>query len=91
MANKSLHGNVEDCPACALRREEFDKSSLNQPVVPCNLCGSTMRIALDDRGIVDRSVRWAREHYWPQRLARWAIQNGDNVANTPISGDFSHL
>lgn len=64
MTDRTLHGNGEPCPACALRRE-FRGPGLAPDPIPCNLCGGVGRLALSDAEIVAAAVAWARVHHWP--------------------------
>ncbi len=75
MANPALHHNGTSCPQCELRREAVNLEFTGAADVPCNGCGGTGRIAHSDTTIVRDCVEWAREHYWPEREARWALQN----------------
>lgn len=75
MANAALHENGTTCPACELRREEANRGFTGKANVPCNNCGGTGRVAFDPHQIIAGSVRWAREHYWPERERRWAAEN----------------
>lgn len=70
MADPTLHGNGDRCPACALRRAS--RSPWDSARVVCNACGGTGRQARSDAEIVAAHVDWARAHYWPEREARWA-------------------
>lgn len=47
MPDATLHGNGEECPACALQREalDTDHSLMIRPTIPCNLCGAVGRVA----------------------------------------------
>ena len=65
MADPTLHGNGEPCPACALRREGEDTTAVLRPEVPCNACGGTGRAGFTDEMIIAAAAAWAREHYWP--------------------------
>lgn len=72
MPDPTLHGNGEDCPACALRRDELRAAAAVDQVVPCNFCGGTGRAVVE---IIREAVAWAGEHYWPACEARWKMQN----------------
>lgn len=75
MADPGLHENGEPCPACALRREAEDKTSILRTPVPCNNCGGTGRIGFSDAQIVATAAAWAREHYWPEFDRRNGIRD----------------
>ena len=77
MADHSLHGNCERCPACALRREGLDLAPFDRASVPCNNCGGTGLVAISEAEIVRIAVEHARLHYWPAFEARWLAQNGE--------------
>ena len=66
MADPTLDGNGEPCPACALRRQDEDTTAVLRPAVPCNHCGGIARVALPIEQIVAAHVAWARAHYWPE-------------------------
>ncbi len=72
MADPTLHGNGIACPACELRREEAHRHFTGRIDVPCNNCGGTGRVAFSTSDIIRGHVVWARENYWPERIARWA-------------------
>jgi hypothetical protein len=74
MVDITLHGNGEDCPACALRRDYLRAAGAMDQVVSCNFCGGTGRVGRAVAEIVREAVTWARDHYWPERDARWADQ-----------------
>lgn len=67
-----LHGNGDDCPACALRREDLRADRAMEQSVPCNFCGGTGRVGRAVTEIIREAVQWAASHYWPERVARWA-------------------
>lgn len=67
MSTPYLHGNHDLCPACALRREMQDTSTIHRPEVPCNVCGGEGYLTLSDAEIVRRTVEEARRIYWPSR------------------------
>lgn len=75
MPDASLHGNGDDCPACALRRDELRAAGAMDQTVDCNLCGGLGRIPRDPGEIVRLSAEWARRHYWPAREAAWRAEN----------------
>lgn len=77
MADHTLHGNCERCPACALRREGLDLAPFDRASVPCNNCGGTGLVAISEAEIVRIAVEHARLHYWPAFKARWLAQNGE--------------
>lgn len=72
MPDQTLYGNGEDCPACALRRDELRESAAFDQVVSCNFCGWTGRVGRAVAAIVREAVNWAADHYWPEREARWS-------------------
>lgn len=72
-ADATLHGNGICCPACELRRESRDP--MDETPVPCNTCGGTGRVGHSDHDIIRTSTAWAKEHYWPERIRRWELQN----------------
>lgn len=69
MPDPALHGNGEDCPACALRREGHDPAAVLRPAVACNLCGGVGRIAIPTAEIIARQCAEARA-YWAAFDAR---------------------
>lgn len=71
MADKTLHGNGEDCPACALRRDDLREAGAMDQVVSCNFCGGSGRVGIALAEIIREAVGWAANHYWPERDARW--------------------
>ncbi|APX88663.1 hypothetical protein BV394_02055 [Brevirhabdus pacifica] len=75
MPDVSLHGNGEDCPACALRREGLREVKAMKQAVSCNFCGGTGRVGRAVREIIREAVEWAAENYWPEREARWQQPN----------------
>lgn len=75
MADPTLHGNGDDCPACALRRDELRAAAAVDQLVPCNFCGGTGRVGRAVVEIIREAVAWAAEHYWPSCEARWKAQN----------------
>ena len=83
MADRTLHGNGTECPACALRREGMDTAAILRPHVPCNYCGGVGRLPIAEAAIVAEAVAWAREHYWPARKALWALQNAEGAEPSP--------
>ena len=76
MPDKALHGNGDNCPACELRRDELRTAGAWKQEVECNYCGGEGRLARAVADIVREHVEHARAHYWPEREARWAKQNG---------------
>lgn len=72
-----LHGNGEDCPACALRRDELRADRAMAQEVPYNFCGGTGRVGRAVAEIVREAVEWARAVYWPAAEARWAAEEGN--------------
>ncbi len=71
MPDPALHGNGEDCPACALRRDRLRAGAAMDQVVGCNLCGGSGRLGKTEAEIIRESVEMAAVHYWPEPLARW--------------------
>lgn len=71
MADKTLHGNGEDCPACALRRDGLREAAAMDQVVSCNFCGGSGKVGRAVVEIIREAVEWAAVHYWPEREARW--------------------
>ncbi len=61
MPDATLHGNGENCPACALRREN---DPWQTECHPCNFCQSTGRVPFTEARIVADAVAWAKDHYW---------------------------
>lgn len=59
-----LHGNGDDCPACALRRDDLRAVGAVDQTVPCNLCHGAGRIARPVETVIAGHVAWARAHYW---------------------------
>ena len=70
MPDMNLHGNGENCPACALRRDELRQSAALDQVVACNFCGGTGRVGRAVEDIIREDVKWAAEFYWPDRERR---------------------
>lgn len=70
LATPYLHGNCDPCPACELQRTGLDTGPSRRAKVPCNLCGGKGYLPLEDGEIVRRTVIWAREHYWPERITQ---------------------
>lgn len=66
MADPTLHGNHDPCPACEFRREVQDKSPFFRDEVPCYVCGGRGFLPLSDAEIVRRTCDEARKLYWPQ-------------------------
>lgn len=64
MPDATLHGNGDDCPACALQREE---DPWRREKYRCNRCNGTGRLPRSAAQIVAAEVAWARAHYWPER------------------------
>ena len=79
MADPALHGSGHTCPACELRREAVNAEIGGAVDVPCNECGGTGRIAIAETDIIAGCVAWARENYWPARIARWAQHNAQSA------------
>ena len=75
MADITLHGNGEACPACELRREAQDNGAVLRPEVPCNVCKGTGRLGFTAAEICRRTVEEARRCYWPEVERRWAEQS----------------
>lgn len=71
LADATLHGNGEACPACALRREVEDQGAILRPHVPCNVCGGVGRLGFGDAEICRRTVEEAWRIYWPEVERRW--------------------
>lgn len=69
MPTPYLHGNHDDCEACALRREAEDTAVVLRDPVPCNYCGGWGFLPLASAEIVRRTVQEAREIYWPKKEA----------------------
>ncbi|KIC42213.1 hypothetical protein RA27_02115 [Ruegeria sp. ANG-R] len=68
MPDPSLHGNGEDCPACALRREaDRDRTVYGSARLDCNNCHGTGRIAYTVRQVYEIQLAEARKHYWSQK------------------------
>lgn len=63
MPDPTLHGNGQDCPACALQREAQDTAAVLRPAVACNLCGGAGRIAIPTADIIAHHCADAREHW----------------------------
>ncbi len=61
MADPTLCGNGDDCPACALRREGDPWQTGKHP---CNNCGGTGRIPRSMKDIVEQQAAQARRTYW---------------------------
>ena len=72
MPDITLHGNGEDCPACALRRDHLRAEGAIDQVVECNFCGGTGRVGRAVEAIIREAVEWAAKHYWPSREKAWA-------------------
>ncbi len=66
----TLHGNGQDCPACALQREATDPGAVLRPVPPCNLCGGRGRLAFTAAQIIETTTAEARRTHWPAFDAR---------------------
>lgn len=66
MADATLHGNHDHCPACELRRDMIDTRKFARPEVPCNVCGGVGYIALSDAMIISRACTEAIRTYWPE-------------------------
>lgn len=66
MADPTLHGNHDPCPACELRREVQDTRPIDRHPVPCNVCGGRGFLPLPEAEIVRRTCDEARRLYWPQ-------------------------
>mgnify|MGYP000406868297 CR=1 FL=1 len=77
MADKALHGNGDNCPACELRRDDLRASKAMDQSVECNFCGGTGRVGKAVEQIIREAVEWARVHYWPERKAAWARQKNE--------------
>lgn len=75
MADATLHGNGEACPACTLRREVQDHGVLLRPDVPCNVCGGLGRLGFTAAEVCRRTVEEARRCYWPKVEQGWAEQS----------------
>ena len=68
MPDPTLHGNGDNCEACALQREESQATrTFYRTGFQCNRCGGTGRIPRDTARIVADHVEEARKHYWPTR------------------------
>ncbi|MAU44372.1 MAG: hypothetical protein CMP09_05970 [Yangia sp.] len=76
MADASLHGNGEKCPACELRRDPLREAAELDQAVECNFCGGTGRVGRAVAEIIREAVQWAAANYWPEREARWREDNG---------------
>lgn len=75
MADMTLHGNGENCPACELRRgPQRSDRAMNQSV-ECNFCGGSGRVGRAVADIIREAVVWAKEHYWPEREKAYAKHN----------------
>lgn len=75
MPDITLHGNGEDCPACALRRDDLRAAGAMDQVVPCNFCGGTGRVGRAVAEIIREACAWAVENYWPAREEAWRKAN----------------
>lgn len=64
MADPTLHGNHDKCPACELRRNLVDTAQLDRPEVPCNVCDGLGFLPLLKAEIVRRTVQEALRWYW---------------------------
>lgn len=73
MADISLHGNGETCPACELQREVHDP--LSNVEIPCNYCGGVGKIEIEETTILKRATEWAKKNYWPERERIYAAFN----------------
>lgn len=71
MPDATLHGNGEDCPACALRRDDLRAAAALDQVVECNFCGGSGRVGRAVADIIREAVEWAAANYWPVQEARW--------------------
>lgn len=65
MADFTLHGNHDPCPACELRREALGPVPIQFGEVECNQCGGTGMIPLSPAEIVARTAKEACQAYWP--------------------------
>jgi hypothetical protein len=79
MPDASLHGNGDDCPACALRRDELRAARAMDQSVPCNFCGGEGRVGRAVAAIIREACAWAIEHYWPAKEAEWRAQNEGGI------------
>ena len=61
MPTAYLHGNHDDCEACALRREAEDTAPVLRDPVPCNFCGGWGFLARSEEEIVRLTLAEARE------------------------------
>lgn len=77
MPDVSLHGNHDDCPACAMRREVQDNGPIIREPVPCNVCHGNGYLTLAAAEICRRTVEEAKRCYWPARLAAYETQNNE--------------
>lgn len=67
MPDMFLTGNGEDCPACALRRNELRAARAMEQSVACNQCNGIGRIERPIEVIIAEAVLWAEDHYWRER------------------------
>lgn len=81
MPDITLHGNGEDCPACALRRDQLRAEGAMDHVVECNFCGGSGRVGRAVGAIIREAVEWAAKHYWPEQEARWKSANREVRSN----------
>jgi len=79
MPDVTLHGNGQDCPACALRRDDLRAAAAMDQVVECNFCGGSGRVGRAVADIIREAVEWAAVNYWPEREARWRIANQEDT------------
>lgn len=75
MPDPALHGNGDDCPACALRREDLRASGAMDQSVPCNFCGGHGRVGRAVAAIIAEACAWAVTNYWPAKEAEWRAEN----------------
>jgi hypothetical protein len=78
-----LHGNGEDCPACALRRDQLREVRAMDQGVPCNFCGGSGRVGRAVHAIIAEAVAWARTEDWPARDAAFAASDARVGGNHP--------
>jgi hypothetical protein len=94
MADHTLCGNNDPCPACALQRESVigqadawgSVTDARHVHLPCQLCDGYGPLPLTEAEIVRRTVAAARRDYWPAREAAWAAEMGNVVPLRPPPG-----